>query len=329
METAMTSTLDPPPRIIALGETMLMFAPPAHELIEHSEQFRAFIGGSEVNVAVGLERLGIHAGWVGKLPRNALGRKVVNGIRRYGVDTSGVVWADEGRVGIFYIERGAKPRPTKTIYDRAGSAFTTLTAGELDWDAIGKAEWLHLTGITPALSETCRRSAPEILKRARTRGVKVSLDLNYRSKLWSPAEARDGWLELLPHVALLIATEPDAAILLGETLNREDTLRHLLEAHGPDAVVMTCGGDGSMAFDGDGIVTFPAFPLEPVNRLGAGDAFDAGLLYGLITTDLRTGLAYGNAMAALKFTIPQNLPLVDREDVEALIAGQGSARLVR
>jgi len=228
-----------PPRVLVFGETMLMFAPPEHELIEHSEYFRAFIGGSEVNVAVGLERLGIHTGWVGKLPRNALGRKVVNGVRRYGVDTSGVVWANEGRVGTFYIERGARPRPTKTIYDRAGSAFATLTADELDWDAIGQAEWLHLTGITPALSETCRRNAPEILKRARARGVKISLDLNYRSKLWAPAEAREAWLELLPYVNLLIATEPDAAILLGETRDREDTLRHLFETHGPDAVVMT------------------------------------------------------------------------------------------
>ena len=325
----MTTTQDPPPRVLAFGETMLMFAPPEHELIEHSEQFRAFIGGSEVNVAVGLERMGIHAGWVGKLPRNALGRKVVNGIRRYGVDTAGVVWADEGRVGTFYIERGAKPRPTKTIYDRAGSTITTLTADELDWDAIGQAEWLHLTGITPALSATCRRNTPEILKRARARGVKVSIDLNYRSKLWSPTEAHAAWLELMPYVNLIIATEPDAAILLGKTLDREDTLQRLFEAHRPEAVAMTCGGDGSIAFDGDSVVAFPSFPLEPVNRLGAGDAFDAGLLYGLITADLRTGLAYGNAMAALKFTIPQNLPLVDREDVEALVAGQAGTRLVR
>ena len=177
-----------PVRVVALGETMLMFAPPEHELIEHSREFVAYIGGSEANVAVGLERLGIHAGWVGKLPRNALGRKVVNGIRAYGVDTSGVVWADEGRVGMFYIERGAQPRPTRTIYDRANSAATTLTADDLDWDYLAQAEWLHLTGITPALSATCRRSTVEIVRRARDAGIKVSFDLNYRSLLWT----RDG-----------------------------------------------------------------------------------------------------------------------------------------
>lgn len=317
------------PRVLAFGETMLMFAPPEHELIEHSEQFRAFIGGSEVNVAVGLQRLGIHAGWVGKLPHNALGCKVVNGIRRYGVNTSGVVWADGGRVGTFYVERGAKPRPTRTIYDRAGSAFTTLTADEMDWDIIGQAEWLHLTGITPALSQTCRHETPRILARARELGVKVSIDLNYRSKLWSPAEAREAWRELMPYVNLLIATEPDAGILLGESLQPEDTLRRLYDEHQPEAVVLTCRGNGSMAFDGNGIVAHPSFPLEPVNRIGAGDAFDAGLLYGLINADLETGLAYGNAMAVLKFTIPQNLPLINREDVEALVGGQAGRRLVR
>jgi 2-dehydro-3-deoxygluconokinase len=332
------------PRVLALGETMLMFAPPGHELIEHSESFRAYIGGSEANVAVGLERLGVHAGWVGKLPQNALGRKVENGIRRYGVDTSGIVWAERGRVGTFYIEVGAKPRPTKTIYDRAGSAFTTLTADELDWEYIAQAKWLHLTGITPALGATCRAAAPEILRRARALGVKVSLDLNYRSKLWGPDAARTAWLEMLPHTNVLIATEPDAAILLGQDeaaetppdappdclyKQREAMAKRLYEAHGVDAVVLTCGGAGSMAFDGQEIIARPTHPLEAVNRLGAGDAFDAGLLYGLITADLATGLAYGNAMAALKFTIPQNLPLVDRGDVEALVTGKTGARLVR
>jgi 2-dehydro-3-deoxygluconokinase len=359
-----------PPRVLALGETMLMFAPPGHELIEHSESFRAFIGGSEANVAVGLERLGVHAGWVGKLPRNALGRKVENGIRRYGVDTSAIVWSETGRVGTFYVEVGAKPRATKTIYDRAGSAFTTLRADELDWDYIGAAEWLHLTGITPALSATCRESAPEILRRARSRGVKVSLDLNYRSKLWTPEAARAAWLAMMPYVNILIATEPDAAILLGDedapTADgppgrlcncpyeaqanaagprrdapmgrlpaageeaREAMVRRLYAAHEVDAVMLTCGGSGSIAFDGQAIVSRPSVKLEVVNRIGAGDAFAAGLLYGLITTDdLGMGLAYGNAMAALKFTIPQNLPLVDREDVAALVAGQMETRLVR
>jgi 2-dehydro-3-deoxygluconokinase len=326
MTTKTPKRLTPP--VLCLGETMLMFAPPGHGRIEESRDFRAYVGGSEANVAVGLERLGVHAGWVGKLPRSALGRKVENGIRRYGVDTTGIVWADEGRVGTFYVEFGAEPRPTKTIYDRAGSAATTLTADDLDWDYVGGADWLHLTGITPALSATCRRSTPAIVRRARAHGVKVSFDVNYRSMLWSPDEARAAWDAILPHVNVLIATEPDAALLLDRALPREDALRTLCDRYAPDAVVMTCRGDGCVAFDGDQFLHTPTWHPENVHRIGAGDAFDAGLLYGLVEADLEAGLAYGNAMAALKFTVPLNLPLIDREDVDALLAGR-DLRLVR
>jgi len=313
-----------------------MLAPPGHELMEHSESFRALIGGAEANVAVGLERLGVHAGWIGKLPRSALGRWVVNGTQRYGVDTSAVVWGDTGRVGTFFVEFGAQPRPTKTIYDRKDSAATTLTPDDLDWDYIGRAEWLHMTGITPALSATCRASVPEIARRARALGVKVSFDLNYRATLWTPDEACAAWEEILPEVALIITTEVDAALLLAaapvetsrrdvsrwDVSDREAAVARIFETYHPDAVAMTCGGWGSIAYDGNATATYPSFKLESVNRLGAGDAFAAGLLYGLIKAGLPTGLAYGNAMSALKFTVPQNLPLIDREDVEQLLTGR-------
>ena len=228
-----------------------MLAPPGHELMEHSETFRALIGGAEANVAVGLERLGVHAGWIGKLPRNALGRWVENGTRRYGVDTSAVIWSDQGRVGTFFVEFGATPRATKTIYDRAASAATTLTADELDWDYVGQAAWLHMTGITPALSEICRASTPDIVRRARALGVKVSFDLNYRSKLWSPAEARASWREILPNVDLIITTQEDAELLLDAATDQDAALRAIFETYRPDAVVITCGGRGSIAYDGE------------------------------------------------------------------------------
>jgi 2-dehydro-3-deoxygluconokinase len=310
---------------------MLMFAPPGHALIEESVQFTAYIGGSEANVAVGLERLGVHAGWIGKLPRNALGRKVVNGIRAYGVDTSAVIWTPEGRVGTFYVEWGASPRPTKTIYDRAHSVATTLTADDVDWDKVAQAEWLHLTGITPALSTTCRESVPEIVRRARSLGVSVSFDLNYRALLWSPAAACDAWQAILPHVNLIIAAEADAVLLSSHGVSssklaqapsdRETLVRYIFDVYQPDAVALTCGGDEGIVYDGDHLYRAPTHPLQVVNRIGAGDAFDAGLLYGILTADLQTGLEYGNAMAALKMTIPQNLPLVEREDVMRLMAG--------
>lgn len=321
-------------RVVCLGETMLMFAPPRYELVEHCDQFRAYSGGSESNVAIGLTRLGMRAAWIGKLPRNALGRKVVNEIRAYGVDTSACVWTDEGRVGTFFVEWGAHPRPLKTIYDRAGSAATTLRVDDLDWAWIGQAEWLHLTGITPALSAACRASTPQIAARARALGLKVSFDVNYRGLLWTPDEARAALAEILPYVDLLVATERDARIALDQAPGtpaadegagreaQEALARQLWARHRPEAVVVTCGGAGCVAYDGQALLHAPGYELQVVNRLGAGDAFDAGLLYGYLTADLRAGLETGCAMSALKLTIPQNTPLVDRADVERLLAGR-------
>lgn len=308
-------------RVVCLGETMLMFAPPRCELIEHCDQFVAYSGGSESNVAIGLERLGMHAGWIGKLPDNALGRKVVNGIRAYGVDTTACIWVGEGRVGTFFVEWGAPPRPLKTIYDRAGSAAATLTAEDLDWDYLGRSGWLHLTGITPALSETCRATIPQVVVRAREQGCQISFDVNYRSLLWSPSQARAAFGEILAHVNLLIATVADARMLLEQKCEERELAERLFDRYALDAVVLTCGADGSLAYDGDRLYRSRGYRVEVVNRLGAGDAFDAGLLYGTLTSGLQAGLDYGSAMAALKLTIPQNTPLIERADVERLLSG--------
>ena len=311
-----------PVRVVCLGETMLMFAPPRYERMEHSAQFTAYSGGSESNVAIGLARLGVRAGWIGKLPRNALGRKVVNEIRAYGVDTSACTWSAEGRVGTFFVEWGAHPRPLQTIYDRAGSVAATLTVDEIDWDYVSRTEWLHLTGITPALSETCRRSTVQIARRARALGCKLSFDVNYRSLLWSPEDARQACREILPHVNLLVATETDARMLVGEELQREELLAHLFDTYAPDAAVLTCGAIGSIGYDGAHTCRAHGYRVQVVNRLGAGDAFVAGLLYGYMASGLQSGLDYGTAMAALKMTVPQNTPLIEREEVERLLYGR-------
>lgn len=305
--------------VVCLGESMLMLAPSPNELIEACSQFVPLLGGAEANVAIGLERLGLRAGWIGKLPRNALGRWIVGETRRYGVDTSGVVWADEGRVGLFFVEWGAKPRGITTIYDRANSAAATLTADELNWDYIRRARWLHLTGINPALSETCRVATREIATRARAAGLSISFDVNYRSLLWSIEDAHEALADILPHVDLLITTEAEAALLLEERLSREETLRCLLDRYSLEAAVMTLGDEGSVGFDGRQCFRSSGYAVEKVNRLGAGDAFVAGLLFGYLRSGLQSGLEYGSAMAALKMTIPQNVPIVTRDAVEQII----------
>lgn len=307
--------------VVCVGETMLMFAPARHDLIEHSSHFAAATGGAESDVAIGLERLGVHAGWIGKLPRNCLGRRIVNEIRAYGVDTSAVIWTDSGRAGTFFVEWGARPRPLAVVYDRANSAASTLVTEDLDWDYIARTRWVQLSGITPALSESCRVSTREIAARAGALGVKVSFDVNYRSSLWSVDEARAALQGILPFVDLLTTSEADAAMLLGAKLGRREALQRLHDAHSCEAVVMTLGHEGSMAYDGEAFYASPGYPVESVNRLGAGDAFVAGLLFGYLKSDLQTGLNYGGAMAALKMTIRPNIPVINRRDVEQLLAG--------
>ena len=313
------------PQVVCIGETMLMFAPPPPESIEYSLQFTALNGGAESNVAIGLERLGIHAGWIGKLPSNALGRKIVNEIRSFGVDTSAVIWSETGRVGIFFVEWGAAPRPLRTIYDRANTAASTMRAEEIDWDYVAGAEWIHLTGITPALSPTCRECTYQVARRARELGVKVCFDVNYRSLLWSPEQACVSYWQILPHVNLLVATENDLRMLAGQfAQERYDVLRRLASEYALEAIVMTLGSEGSLGYAEGQFVSSSGYEVDTVNRLGAGDAFVAGLLYGYIHFGLQKGLDYGGAMAALKMTVPQNIPIINSDDVERLLTGRNA-----
>ena len=307
---------------------MLMFSPPPYETIEHADSFRCHLGGAEVNVAIGLARLGLTAGWIGKLPRNALAERIVNQTRAQGVDTSAVVWCDEGRVGTFFFEAAPEPRPQITIYDRAESAAASLTSDELDWDYIAGAEWLHLTGITPAISPTCRTTVSRLAEFAKRNGLKISFDVNYRELMWTRDESKSTLSDLLEFVDLLIGTEDDLTMFTHGQPSREAALRQLVEDHSLEAAVMTLDSEGSEAFDGRHVHNTPGHTTQVVNRLGAGDAFVAGLLYGYLTADLETGLRYASAMAALKMTIPQNTPLVDKEAVDQLVAGNNRS-LVR
>ncbi|HDN62989.1 MAG TPA: sugar kinase [Candidatus Bathyarchaeota archaeon] len=306
--------------VVTIGETMLMLTPPRFHLIENCENFRVMIGGSEANVAIGLQRLGVRSGWISKVVDNALGRRIVNEIRGYGVDVSRVVWTDKGRVGLFFVEFGVEPRPSKTIYDRAGSAVTTLKPEEVDWEYVKQAKILHQTGITPALSEVCEKLTLKAAEKAREMGLKNSFDVNYRSLLWKPEEMRKTLSRILPYVDVLISTLRDAHLLIEDEPSPEDTAARLKKEYGSEVVVITLGEKGSLALS-DRVYHGRSYRLKEVNRLGTGDAFDAGFIYGYLKGSVQVGLEYAAAMAALKFTVPQNIPLITREDVENLIGG--------
>lgn len=309
--------------IVALGETMIRHFTRDHRRLEQCADLGFSIAGSESNLLVAASRLGLSCGWIGKLVENPLGRKIEREIAVHGVDLSRVIWTDKGRVGSFYIEFGSPPRPTQVTYDRTDSAASTLAPGEVDWDYVRSARWFHTTGITCALSKNCLDTVHQGLEEARRGGTKVSLDLNYRAKLWSPSKCKRILAPILPKVDLFISSAGDLTTvfgLKGETSDLAQTARSELGA--PMALV--AGSDGAAVVDKKGkvyTISFDEFPIKEVDRIGAGDAFAAGFFAGMLEKDLELGLLYGAATCALKFSIPGDLALVSREEILEVARG--------
>lgn len=306
--------------VLTLGETMVRLVPKGFTRLEEAQELECRIGGSESNVAVALMRLGLQSAWISKLPTNPLGVMIERRIRSFGVDTSRVVWEEDGRAGVYFIEPGAAPRPARVLYDRANSAASRLAPTEIDWAALDAARHLHLTGITPALSDSCRATVARALTEARARGCTTSFDVNYRARLWDTEAARQALEPLLAGVDLLITPLADAQLLWDLPADGKAVAAALRERFGARVVVVTMGGEGALCHDGQ-LRSVASFPVREIDRVGAGDAFDAGLLYGFLRGDLDLGMAYGMAMAALKHTIPGDEFVATREEVEALLAG--------
>ncbi len=308
-------------QVVTMGEAMIRLTPPDHERLETTRLLEVHIGGAELNVAVALAQLGVPVAWVSKLPNNPLGRRIAQEAQRFGVNTSRIVWTNEGRVGLYFYEKGAAPRPSVVVYDRKHSAINTLKVDELDWDFIGAAKILHLTGITPALSDFCRHLVAGCIVRAKERRLFVSFDVNYRSRLWTPEQARTTLLTLLRSVDLLICTKDDAATLFNLSADAETVARQLQTSLRIPHVVIT-HGDRAVAVTPQGTFSQVGYALAEVDRLGAGDAFAAGLLYGVLNGDWDLGLRYGLAMAAIKHTIPGDWFIGTKEEVEAILQAQ-------
>ncbi len=315
-------------QVVTIGEAMIRLTPPDYQRLETAPLLKVHIGGAELNVAVALAQLGVSVAWISKLPDNPLGRRIVQEARRFGVDTSRVVWMQEGRVGLYFYEKGSAPRPSLVVYDRRHSAINTLKVDELDWEFIGKAKILHLTGITPALSDVCRHLVAGCLFRAKERRLFVSFDVNYRSRLWTPEQARATLLTFLRGVDLLICTKEDAATLFNLTMDAETIARQLQATLRIPNVVVT-HGDRAVAVTPQGTFSQTGYPLVEVDRLGAGDAFAAGLLYGVLQNDWELGLRYGLAMAALKHTIPGDWFIGTKSEVETLLQQAQQRSVVR
>lgn len=306
---------------------MLRLTPPGMTRIEAATSFDVQIGGAESNVAVALARLGKRSAWMSRLPDSPPGHLIANTIRGYGVDIADIRWADPAageRVGTYYLERGAPPRSARVWYDRAASAASRLRADDLPLERIAGARWLHVTGITVALSESCADAVAVALRHARAHGVRTSLDINYRALLWPPERAARTLEPLCALADVVFIAERDARLLFGTA----DIAA--LQSRWGGAVSMTHGADGARMCGADGaLTTVPAFPVTLVERLGAGDAFAAGVLCGLLEgATSERALRLGCACAALKLTIPGDFALVTRAEVEALLntaAGSSAA----
>ncbi len=319
--------------VVTFGEAMLRLSPPHFARLEQTHSLEVEIGGSELNVAVGVSRLGMSAAWISKLPQNALGRMVRNRARELGVDTSHVVFSDQGRQGLYFVEYGAAPRASSVLYDRANSSISLIQPHEVDWRKIfSQAKLFHVSGITPALSASAAESTARAMKAAKEAGCLVSYDLNYRKKLWSPADARKCQEPLMKLVDIITTTEEDTGVVFGI---REENYRKVAETlagnFGFKAVAITLREDVSVwknnwtaiAYADGKIFTDRTYPVEIVDRVGAGDSFTAGFLYGYLTGGAEKGVKYGNALSALKHSMPGDFNWSTLEEVEAQIKGAG------
>lgn len=310
--------------VITFGETMWRLSPPGFGRLEEAVSLDVRMGGSESNTAIALARLGLRTSWWSKLPDNPLGHRIENEVRRWGVDTAAVNWdkKSSARAGLYFIDFGTSPRATNVHYDRANSSACTIRPDHVSVDHIENSRLLHLTGITTALSDSCAEAVSFAIGFAKDAGKLVSFDVNYRAKLWSPDAAKVTLSRILPKVDLLFCPESDAKTVFGIEGSAESVARQLKERFGVPSVVVTCSEGGARAIDDNGAYSVSAYPLgQIVDRIGAGDAFSAGTLFGYLSGDLPKGMEYGTAMAALKHTIPGDILIATRAEIEAVVAG--------
>lgn len=342
------------PRVITFGEIMLRLATPGHTRFVQSDSFEATYGGGEANVAVSLANYGLDAAFVSRIPPHEIGQSAVNSLRQFGVDTGLIVRAGE-RLGIYFLETGASQRASKVVYDRAHSAIAQATAGDFDADSIFEgADWFHWTGITPALGEGPAGAVAALCAAAKRAGVRVSCDLNFRAKLWTTEQAQAVMRPLMEHVDVCICNEEDAQLSLGFSAGETDVhageldesgyatlCRSLADTFGFDTVAITLRESFSASRNGWSAMMHDAkdcqtpyrskrYDIQIVDRVGGGDSFAAGLIAGLLDGgDTRRALEFAVAASCLKQTIPGDVNLVSRSEVEKLAGGDGSGRVQR
>ena len=340
-------------RVITFGELMLRLQPYNYERFVQCDRVAFTFGGGEANVAVSLANYGMDAAFVTKLPVHSIGQAAVNSLRRYGVDTSLITRGGE-RVGIYFNEKGASQRGSVCIYDRANSAIQQACSDDFDWDKIfDGADWFHFTGITPALGANLVEICRQACEAAKTHGVKISCDLNYRGKLWTREEARKAMTELCQYVDVCIANEEDAKDIFeieaeatdiySGNINHEgykSVAKQLAEKFGFEMVAITLRESHSAFDNGWSAMLYNVaeneycfskkYDLHIIDRVGGGDSFGGGLIYSLLSSkDTQSAVEFAVAASALKHSIEGDYNMVTAAEVEKLAGGDGSGRIQR
>ncbi len=338
-------------KIVTLGELMLRLSPEGNDRFIQSDHFRVIPGGGEANVAISLANYGHDADFVTKLPKHEIGQLALNAMRRYGVGTSHIVRGGE-RVGIYYAETGASMRPSKVIYDRAHSAIAEARPEEFDFDEIFEgAQWFHWSGITPAISDNAAAIVKAACEAAKRHGATVSVDLNFRKKLWTSEKAISIMRPLMQYVDVCIGNEEDAMLCLGfkpdadieggktDAAGYHKIFEQMAKTFGFKYVVSTLresysathNGWKALIYNGEEFYESRHYDIEPIiDRVGGGDSFAGGLIHGLLTKSTQgEALEFAVAASALKHTINGDFNLVSKEEVESLAAGNANGRVQR
>lgn len=339
-------------KVVTLGEIMLRLSSPGQKRFVQSEYFDVVYGGGEANVAVSCANYGHDAYFVSKLPKHEIGQCAVNSLRRFGVNTNFIARGGN-RVGIYYLESGASMRPSKVIYDRAGSSIAEADPEDFDFDKImDGADWFHWSGITPAISDKSALLTKLACEAAKRHGVTVSCDLNFRKKLWTSEKAQSIMKPLMQYVDVCIGNEEDAKLCLGfepdadveggktdaegyygifKGMMHEFEFKYVVSTL-RESISASHNGWKALIYNGKEFYQSKHYDILPIiDRVGGGDSFSGGLIHGLLTYPENQGMAleFAVAASALKHTIPGDFNMVSKEEVENLAGGDASGRVQR
>ncbi len=319
--------------VLGLGEVLLRLSPPNKERILAGEVFEKRAGGSELNVVSGISLLGLRTGIITKLPQNEIGKYIKNKIRYSGVSDDYIIYdsSPQSRLGIYYYESGAAPRKPTVVYDRQNSSLTTLKLEEIPIEVYQKTAAFHVSGITLALSGAVRETALEMVKNFKANGCLISFDVNYRATLWSESEAKAEIGKILPLIDVLFISEETSRKMFQKQGTLQEIMRSYTEEYGCQLVATTQRQVlsptkhtwNSLIYSGKEDRFYeeePYYEIEVIDRIGSGDAYLAGVLFGLLKyNNLQSALEFGNAMAAMKNTIPGDMPVSDFQEISKMI----------